>query len=64
MSIYSKNRKGVAMQMFDALPPRLRQVARENPDLSVGFLLVALDDGETEDEIIEAIKGGTSWLTQ
>lgn len=54
----------MAMQMFDALPPRLRQVARENPDLSVGFLLVALDDGETEDEIIEAIKGGTSWMTK
>jgi hypothetical protein len=62
VSIYSKDRKGVAMQMFDELPPRLRKVAREKPELSVGFLLVALDDGMTEDEIIESIKGGTSWL--
>jgi hypothetical protein len=52
------------MQMFDHLPPRLRQLARENRDLNVGFILVALDDGMTEDEIVKAIKEGSSWLTK
>ena len=53
----------MAMQMFDALPPRLREIVRQTPELSVGFILVALDDGMTEDEIINSIKKGNSWLT-
>lgn len=50
--------------MFDQLPPRLRQLARENNDVNVGFILVALDDGMTEDEIIEAIRRNEGWLTK
>lgn len=61
MSVYTQNRKGLAMQAFDALPPRLREMARQNPDLNVGFLLVAVDDGMTEDEIITMVKEGREW---
>jgi len=50
--------------MFDHLPPRLRQLARENRDVNVGFILVALDDGMSEDEIIQAVKRGDKWLTK
>lgn len=64
MSVYTPSRYGVTMQMFDALPPRLRAVVRDNPDLNPGFILVAMDDEMSEDEIIEAIKGGSSWLTK
>ena len=64
MSVYTRNHYGVGMQMFDHLPPRLRQLARDNHDLNVGFILVALDDGMTEDEIVKAIKEGSSWLTK
>lgn len=64
MSVYTQNHYGVGMQMFDHLPPRLRQLARENNDVNVGFILVALDDGMTEDEIIEAIRRNDGWLTK
>lgn len=61
---YSPTRYGVGMQMFDSLPPRLRAAARENPDANVGFILVALDDGMSEDEIIDAIRRKDGWLTK
>lgn len=64
MSVYTLDRFGVGMEMFDALPPRLRALVRENPELNPGFILIAMDDEMTEDEIIEAIKGGQSWLTK
>lgn len=63
MSVYTHTIKGAVMEAFDALPPRLREMARQDNHLNVGFLLVALDDGMTEDEIIRMIKGGNSWLT-
>lgn len=52
------------MQMFDLLPPRLRQLAREDNEVNVGFILVALDDGMTEDQIIDAIRRKDGWLTK
>lgn len=63
MSVYTNSIKGVAMQSFDALPPQLRKMARQDPDLNVGFLLVALDDGMTEEEVIRMIKEGKEWWT-
>lgn len=63
MSVYTRCRKGFAMQAFDALPPRLRELARQNPDLNVGFLLVSVDDGMTEEEIITMVKEGKEWWT-
>lgn len=61
MKIYTPDIKGVAMQQFDALPPRLRQMVRENPELNPGFILVALDDEMSEDEIINMIQEGRAW---
>jgi hypothetical protein len=52
------------MQMFDHLPPRLRQIVRDDTALNVGFILVALDDGMSEDEIIQQIKEGSGWITK
>lgn len=49
------------MQQFDALPPRLRQLVRDNPDLNPGFLLIALDDEMSEDEVIQMIQEGRAW---
>jgi hypothetical protein len=63
VSVYTHCRKGVAMQAFDALPPRLREMARQDPGLNVGFLLVALDDGMTENEVITMLKEGREWWT-
>jgi hypothetical protein len=59
--IYTSTPRGLAMMQFDLLPPRLREIVRENPDISAGFLLVALDDEMTEDEIVHLTKQGTAW---
>ena len=64
MEPYNSSRFGVGMQMFDHLPPRLRQIVRDDTALNVGFILVALDDGMSEDEIIQQIKEGSGWITK
>jgi hypothetical protein len=61
VSVYSKTQKGYAMMNFDSLPPRLRDLVREDPNIDAGFILIAIDDGMPEDEIIEETKQGTAW---
>lgn len=61
MKVYTPDMKGAAMQQFDALPPRLRQMVRDRPELDTGFILVALDDGLSEDEVVNMIQEGRAW---
>jgi len=58
---YSPGRHGYAMELFDQLPPRLRDFVRTNHELNVGLLLIALDDGMLPEEIIEQTNNGRGW---
>lgn len=61
MTVYTPGRHGYAMELFDQLPPRLREYVRTNQHLNVGLLLIALDDGATIDEVIELTENGKGW---
>lgn len=58
---YSSNRFGFSMADFDALPPKLRDLVRQDRTLNAGLLLIALDDGATVDEVIELTSNGKGW---
>jgi hypothetical protein len=61
VSVYKRNRFGFSMADFDALPPKLRDLVRQNPPLNAGLLLIALDDGATVEEVIELTQNGKGW---
>lgn len=63
MTTYTNSIAGYIMQAYDELPQRLRELVRENVELKLdpALFIIALEDGMSEDEIIDLTKNGRGW---
>jgi len=63
MTTYTNSIAGYIMQAYDELPQRLRELVRENVELKLdpALFIIALEDGMSEDEIINLTKNGRGW---
>lgn len=61
MSVYSKGSVGQIMEIYDSLPPKLRALIRGDLKIDPTLLIVALEDGMSEDEIVLETKNGRGW---